>query len=774
MDPETATNLQSPYEEQPEQNMEIENSNINNNGKDFLQKDAVEPKDGYTDACNHNNISDPQVRDCSSNTNTAHENLKNELTSNTTALEKTDLIIPADVDTGEPNVISDNNEGNFGHARSNNLVVTHNGSNQSLDKEDVSIEHSLPNESAVPVEENARVDSSVGCESLTAEEGQQTEAFPEDLLVVLSIAEEDMRAHRLSSAPIARERTNGTNHIVAFIEDEFLDTSSSSSESDDSDSNSDEDRAEDSRVKRSKMQEGETSYNTGPPKTKDEIMLSDLPNVDPLNLFVDESVVIEPLGKIESIIYGEALVIIKSFELVPAVDADSILLLENRSGFGKVFEIFGQVKSPHYCVRFNNDEEIKSTKVEVGQTVYYAPQAKDVTHFVFVSKLKNVKGSDASWKHDQEPPETLLEFSDDEAEAKAKAGRKKANQLKKRNEEHLQEKDTTEETITITKKQKPSRKSCKHAQTKSQHRSQVTLRPSQQPSQVVPRPYQHPRALRIPPASLRYRTPPGPNVTRGPCQPLPPPHVGPHFDQQYYPQAAHRFACGPRYGPPHDNFMIPQGPPEYIQGHYSQRVPGTEFIGPPFQNMVPPPGVRSTSHNVGLGASPVERPDHPNTMAQEQATASYFNQPPSQNVMQRPPCITATQPWMSGGNVLPNTPPMSRWPVDQPHTRVIQSPPPLMQQHPSQPPNMKYEHARNIREDLPHHGTRPSMTQGNASPCTPPVNLHRLPTTQGSAMEHSSQPDPPGVKSPKNPIQTGQNFGEVPEPPKIVQDYLDS
>ena len=39
-----------------------------------------------------------------------------------------------------------------------------------------------------------------------------------------------------------------------------------------------------------------------------------------------------------------------------------------------------------------------------------------ITKYVFVHQLQNEKGSDASWKHDNEPPPEQLDFSDDEEE----------------------------------------------------------------------------------------------------------------------------------------------------------------------------------------------------------------------------------------------------------------------------------------------------------------------------------------------------------------------
>lgn len=311
-----------------------------------------------------------------------------------------------------------------------------------------------------------------------------------------------------------------------------------------------------------------------------------------------------------------------------------------------------------------------------------------------------------------------------------------------------------------------------------QQPSQVVIPSSEQQSHVVFEPFQHPPALRIPPASLRHQIPPRPHATGGRCQPFLPPPEGPHFDQQFHPHAVHRFAFEPRYGPSHGNVIIPERPSEYTHGHFG---PGNEVFRPPFQNMVPLPPLGGqywcgASHNVGMG--PRVFPDggsgEPNTMAPH-ATTPYSHQQASHDVIQGSPS-TKKQPLMNGSNALPNRPPMNLWYVDQTHTGVRQSPPPLMQQQPSFPPFMKREHAHNVRVGLPHLGTRPSVTQAKASPCTPPMNLHRWPVSQGSATEHSSRQVPAAEQPPQCTIETErcQNVGKTREPPKKVREYLDT
>lgn len=62
----------------------------------------------------------------------------------------------------------------------------------------------------------------------------------------------------------------------------------------------------------------------------------------------------------------------------PALDLDSVLFLEEGDrALGKIFDVFGPVKEPHYCVRFNSRQHIETNGIKCGMKVYCAP---DTTH----------------------------------------------------------------------------------------------------------------------------------------------------------------------------------------------------------------------------------------------------------------------------------------------------------------------------------------------------------------------------------------------------------
>ena len=54
----------------------------------------------------------------------------------------------------------------------------------------------------------------------------------------------------------------------------------------------------------------------------------------------------------------------------------------------QVFEPFGPVLKPLYSVRFNSPEEIESRMIKPGMEVYYAPDAPQFTHYVFMEQLR--------------------------------------------------------------------------------------------------------------------------------------------------------------------------------------------------------------------------------------------------------------------------------------------------------------------------------------------------------------------------------------------------
>ncbi|XP_076753035.1 uncharacterized protein LOC143424685 [Xylocopa sonorina] len=134
--------------------------------------------------------------------------------------------------------------------------------------------------------------------------------------------------------------------------------------------------------------------------------LDDLPPIEDLKISVPE-VLCDPLGEVAWMV--EQLVVVKPKPGKPTLNLDTILFIEKgQRALGKIFDVFGQVSEPHYCVRFNSTEHIKECDVKVGMTVYYCPNT-EYTSLVFLHELMKMKGVDANA---DEPPE----FSDDEEE----------------------------------------------------------------------------------------------------------------------------------------------------------------------------------------------------------------------------------------------------------------------------------------------------------------------------------------------------------------------
>ncbi|XP_074004209.1 H/ACA ribonucleoprotein complex non-core subunit NAF1 [Numenius arquata] len=158
-------------------------------------------------------------------------------------------------------------------------------------------------------------------------------------------------------------------------------------------------------------------------KTKDELPIDELPPVEDLTILLPDDVELKLFGTVSSII--EQLVIIESLRGLPPVNEESIIFKEDRQAAGKIFEIFGPVLHPFYVLRFNSSEHIKAKGINVQDSMYFAPSVEDFTQYIFAEKLKQEKGSDASWKNDQEPPPEALDFSDDEKEREAKQKKKK-------------------------------------------------------------------------------------------------------------------------------------------------------------------------------------------------------------------------------------------------------------------------------------------------------------------------------------------------------------
>ncbi|XP_011140407.2 H/ACA ribonucleoprotein complex non-core subunit NAF1 isoform X2 [Harpegnathos saltator] len=180
-------------------------------------------------------------------------------------------------------------------------------------------------------------------------------------------------------------------------------SSRDSSNSSDNDSDNSDDNDDNKMKKRIKM-------NTLKP-VQIQSELNGLPPVEDLKISVSE-VTCDLFGEIIGIV--EELVIIKPRAEKPALREETVLFIEQgQKTLGKIFDIFGPVKEPHYTIRFNNVEHIQERQITVGTPVYYCPDSC-YTFFVFLSELTKIKGSDANCDggSDGDHPD----FSDDEEE----------------------------------------------------------------------------------------------------------------------------------------------------------------------------------------------------------------------------------------------------------------------------------------------------------------------------------------------------------------------
>ena len=170
---------------------------------------------------------------------------------------------------------------------------------------------------------------------------------------------------------------------------------------------------------KSNKEEPKFHPNYAGPTVRNEVAFTDLPAIEELkDLNLEDDAYMQIIGHVMSVV--GFMVIIKSANEAMALDAETVLFHEDKTAFGQVFEVFGPVKDPFYIVRFNNESEVKSKGVKVGMPVYCCLSDFDMTKVVFQTDLDQMKGSDASWRNDHEPPEGALAYSDDEQEREAR------------------------------------------------------------------------------------------------------------------------------------------------------------------------------------------------------------------------------------------------------------------------------------------------------------------------------------------------------------------
>ncbi|CAA7264796.1 unnamed protein product [Cyclocybe aegerita] len=214
------------------------------------------------------------------------------------------------------------------------------------------------------------------------------------------------------------ERPKGVQSVS-----EPSDTSSESVSDSDSESDSDEEEGEVGRDTHIQQDLDDDEDPVPAPtsgtyfQTKHEIAEADItiPEVDE----VGEHEVLEKVGEVMNIIDRVAIVRGLPSQIANrgsdrALDSDTLLVFNDRKVMGYIYETFGPTMQPLYQVNFNSSFPLDPERVRVGREVFHVPAQ---SHFVFVSQIKAMKGSDASNVHDEEPAEDELEFSDDEAEA---------------------------------------------------------------------------------------------------------------------------------------------------------------------------------------------------------------------------------------------------------------------------------------------------------------------------------------------------------------------
>ena len=83
------------------------------------------------------------------------------------------------------------------------------------------------------------------------------------------------------------------------------------------------------------------------------------------------------------------------------------------------------------------------------------PNSQELTKYILnIDKLKNIKGSDASWSNDNEPPVECLDYSDDEEE---RANKQRLKSLKTANVDETQPKKAKPNNQTFNNTQRQFR-----------------------------------------------------------------------------------------------------------------------------------------------------------------------------------------------------------------------------------------------------------------------------------------------------------------------------
>ncbi|XP_074647325.1 uncharacterized protein LOC141903187 [Tubulanus polymorphus] len=323
-----------------------------------------------------------------------------------------------------------------------------------------------------------------------------------------------------------------------------------------------------------------TEVRKQPVRTRGELLPEDLPAIEELHIELPDDVTMIQLGQVSGIV--GILVIVQAHQNTPALDADSILFYENKKPIGQVFETFGPVIAPLYSIRFNSTDQIDDSGISIGTAVYCAPTLTQYTHYIFMNQLKQMKGSDASWENNNEPPPKFVDYSDDEQEKMAKRALKEArNPI---NSEAGNEGDASnQKSRRRPRKKHANQQNSANTQPGSEEYPQQSHQPVfhpgfRHPWQGTGANYHQQRPSRAPQHNWRQQAPPmrpqQPGLTRWPphspyntnqriSQPPPPP-------PQTYSQQPYWMSPGPQMQPQtiyNQNCWPPRGPPPQHQSY---------------------------------------------------------------------------------------------------------------------------------------------------------------------------------------------------------------
>lgn len=306
------------------------------------------------------------------------------------------------------------------------------------------------------------------------------------------------------------------------------------------------------------------------------------------------------------------LVIVEAFLNNPALDIDSVLFVDRgQRALGRIFDVFGPVTKPFYAIRFNNTKHILNFNVQIKEPVYCAPKT-EYASYVLVSQLMQLKGSDASWKHNNEPPQEFLDYSDDEAEKIAKKKRKQ-KKCKRTEDNNTNDKSPDSERVAGN----TSSYSSRNTHSSGRHSNNWTQQTASNTHSSVQRPSNWTQQTHTPCPSTR------PQSTNNGFGPRPFPTYAQHLRAMEY---SHSYRQP--YNPWYYNDMYP--PAHYYPLQY-----------PPHTEQPPQHNYREHSPQHNYSEQPLrqnyprQQPGH--NYPERPSQYNYPGQPPQYNYPEQPP-----------------------------------------------------------------------------------------------------------------------------------------